>query len=137
MNQQTRSGPIPGIRYSAPPEELTMSTDRFLLTLERWERRKKPHGEWCLVALSLCLAFAFPLLTSDFRSTFNVPPATWQAFAMLGTFIFGCVTVGLSSRWIYVKITRPAKTSEDVLREVIEQISGELKRAMKHAADSS
>ena len=131
MNQQTRSGSIPGIRYSAPPEELTMSKDRFLLPLERWGRRKKPHGEWCLVALSLGLACAFPLLTSDFRNAFNISAATWQASALLGTVISGFATVGLSGRWIYVKLRHPAKTSEDVLRELIEQISGELERAKK------
>ena len=97
--------------YSAIPDWLSMPTDRFLLILERLERRQKPHGEWCLVALSLCLACLFPLVTTEtFKSTFGFKPEMWQAFSLLGMIVFGLGAIALSVRWVYLKFTRPNQT---------------------------
>jgi len=121
---------IPGATHLAAPAWLGMPTDRFLLILERLERRQKPHGEWCLVALSLCLAFLFPLVTTErFRAFLGFKPEMWEAFCVLGALVFGALTVGFSACWVYLKLRRPSRTAEQVLQEVVTQMEAERRRA--------
>src|SRR3989442_11291511 len=129
-------GVVPGgVMHSAMPDWLSMPTDRFLLILERLERRQKPHGEWCLVALSLCLACLFPLVTTEtFKSTFGFKPEMWEAFSLLGTLVFGLVAVGLFARWAYLKVKRPKPAHEQILRDVIDEMAQEEHRAATRAA---
>lgn len=129
-------GVIPGAMHSAIPDWLAMPTDRFLLILERHERRDKPHGEWCLVTLSLCLAFLFPLVTTaTFKSTLGFGPQTWEAFSLLGALCFGSASGGLSVRWAYLKCTKPFQTPEKILGEVLDQMAkDEARAATRNAA---
>ena len=123
--------------YSAIPDWLSMPTDRFLLILERLERRQKPHGEWCLVALSLCLACLFPLVTTEtFKSTFGFKPEMWQAFSLLGMIVFGLGAIALSVRWVYLKFTRPNQTHEQILKGVIDEMAQEARRAAARTSAS-
>ncbi len=129
---------IPGATHLAVPDWLGMPTDRFLLILERLERRYKAHGDWCLVALSLSLAFLIPLITTEtYRALFGLKPEMWEAFCLLGACVFGPLTVGLSIRWAYLKIRRPNKTPEEILREVVEQMTREQAQADARYAASA
>jgi hypothetical protein len=129
---------IPGATHLAAPDWLGMPTDRFLLILERLLRRQKAHGDWCLVALSLSLAFLIPLITTEtYRALFGIKPEMWGAFCMLGVFVFGPLTVGLSVRWAYLKVRRPDRTPEEILNEVVEQMTREQEQANARYAAAS
>ena|SRR2546428_661557 len=119
-----------GAAHRAIPDELTMNTDRFLRILDRLERRKQPHGDWCFVALALCLACLFPLVTTEtYKQALGFSPRTWEAFMLLGAWLFGAGFIGSSVRWCYMKLKFPTKSSEDVLAEVIDQMQTEQERA--------
>jgi hypothetical protein len=128
---------IPGATHLAAPDWLGMPTDRFLLILERLARRPQPHGEWCFVALSLCLAFLIPLITTEtFKALFGFKPEVWQALCLLGTSASGLLTLVLSVRWAYLKIKRPSQTAEQVVQEVVNQMEAERRRADARYAEA-
>src|SRR5260370_31676570 len=119
-----------GATHLAAHEWLGMPTDRFLRIIEKLERRQKPHGEWCFVALSLCLAFLIPLFTTEiFKALFGFKPEVWQAVCLLGAGASSVVTLALSVCWVYFKIKRPSQTAEQVLQEVVTQMEAERRRA--------
>ncbi|SRR5713101_1986312 len=128
---------IPGATHLAAPDWLAMPTDRFLLILERLGRRSQPHGEWCVVTLSLCLAFLIPLITTEtFKALLGFKPEIWQALCLLGALVFGALTVGFSARWSYLKFKRPSQSAEQVLQDVLNQMEAERRRADARYAEA-
>lgn len=112
-----------------------MNHDRFLRILDRLrEREREPHGDWCFVALAFCVAFLFPLTTTEkYKPIFGFSPATWETFALWGVILFGTGCLGLSARWCYIKLKFPAKSSEQILAEVIYEMERERERALVRA----
>ena len=101
-----------------------MNTDRFLRILDRIrERKREPHGDWCCVAFALTLAFLFPLVTTQtYKAVFNFKPEVWESFVLLGVSLFAIAFVCLLGRWVYIKLRFPAKSSEQILAEIIHEM---------------
>src|SRR5713226_9569139 len=83
MSPEPAAGAIPSITYSGPAEIVSVNKYHFCLKWERYARRPRPHGEWCLIPFSMFLGLLVSYLGITFKEVFHIGPAVWEAVVML------------------------------------------------------
>lgn len=97
------------VHTNVSQEIIEITSDKLKLILNEHIESLEKSKEW-QTPLSLILTIALVLSTTNFKSSFGVPPETWLAI-----FILSC---GLSILWLIKTIVRRTKamTVEDILK---------------------
>lgn len=122
-----------GFTHEAPQELLRINKYHFLLVLRRMQdqERRTPKGEWCVIPASAWLALTIPLISSNFKDALGIARFTWAAIVLILWGVTALATVGLFVWWLVDAVRHRDKTPEQLLNDVIDEMTSDRERAAK------